>query len=106
MPNCISKMMLLGMPLADAIRRSTVRPAQVIGHFPALGTLSVGAEADIAVFELQHGVFAFKDAWGKKRLGDRRLQAILTIRAGKLVFDANGLGFPEWTTAGDYEVIQ
>lgn len=105
MPNCISKMLLLGMPLQDAIRRSTVRPAQVIGRYPELGTLSEGAEADIAVFELQEGVFAFKDAWKKKRLGTQRLECILTVRAGKLVFDANGLGFPEWTTAGEYERI-
>ncbi|MCP5116007.1 MAG: amidohydrolase family protein, partial [bacterium] len=96
----------LGMPLEGAIRRSTMRPAQVIGRFPELGTLGEGKVADIAVLELQSGVFAFKDAWGKKRLGTQRLECVLTLRAGKLVFDANGLGFPEWTTAGDYEVIE
>lgn len=105
MPNCISKLMLLGMELQGAIRRSTVKPAQVIGRFPELGTLGKGRVADIAVFELRDGVFAFKDAWGMKMLGTRKLECVLTVRAGKLVFDAQGLGFPEWTKAGSYEVI-
>src|SRR5262249_34022925 len=72
MPNCISKMMLLGMPLADAIARSTVAPAKEIHRFPELGTLAEGRPADIAVFELRSGVFAFKDSWSKKRLGKQK----------------------------------
>jgi dihydroorotase len=105
MPNCISKMMLLGMTLQDAIERSTANPARVIRRFPELGTLGEGRVADIAVFQLREGVFAFKDAWHKKRLGTKKLENVLTVRAGKLVHDAHGLGFPEWTTAGNYEVI-
>ncbi len=105
LPTCISKLMLLGMELTDAIRRSTVRPAQIIGRFPELGTLGSGQVADIAVFRLREGVFAFKDAWGKKMLGTNKLECVLTVRAGELVFDALGLGFPEWTQAGAYEVI-
>jgi dihydroorotase len=106
MPNCISKMMLLGMTLEDAIARSTMRPAQVIRRFPEIGTLSEGKVADIAVLHLREGVFAYKDSWNVKRLGTRRLEAVATIRNGTLVFDAEGRGFPEWTTAGDYEVIR
>jgi dihydroorotase len=105
MPNCISKMMLLGMSLPDAILRSTVNPAKAIHRFPELGTLNEGAAADIAVFSLAEGVFAFKDSWHVKRLGSRRLECVLTVRDGKLVFDRDGLGFPLWSTAGDYEVI-
>src|SRR5258708_18100774 len=71
MPNCMSKMMLLGMSLSDAVLRSTVNPAKAIKRYPELGTLGVGRGADIAVLELQNGVFAFKDAWPAKRLGTR-----------------------------------
>jgi len=106
MPNCISKMMALGMGLKDAVERSTVNPARAIQRFPELGTLSAESVADVAVFELQSGVFAFKDAWGKKRLGTKKLECVMTVRNGKTVFDSNGLGFPLWSTAGDYEVIQ
>jgi hypothetical protein len=38
-------------------------------------------------------------------LGKQKLEAVLTVRAGKLVFDAEGRGFPEWTKAGNYEVL-
>jgi dihydroorotase len=105
MPNCISKMMLLGMSLPDAVLRSTVNPAKNIHRFPELGTLNEGAVADVAVFALRSGVFAFKDSWHVKRLGTKRLECVLTVRDGKLVFDRDGLGFPLWSTAGAYEVI-
>ena len=106
MPNCISKMMALGMPLKQAIEKSTVAPAKAIRRFPELGTLTVGQVADVTVLALREGIFAFKDAWGKKMLAARKLEAVGTIRAGKLVFDAEGRGYPEWHTAGDYEVIR
>lgn len=105
MPNCMSKMMLLGMKLQDAVAKSTMVPAKVIHKYPEIGTLSEGAIADIAVLALRDGVFAFKDSWGKKRLGKQKLEAVLTVRDGKLVFDAEGRGFPEWTKAGNYEVL-
>jgi dihydroorotase len=105
MPNCISKMMNLGMTLQDGILRSTVNPAKAIGRFPELGTLGEGQVADIAVLRLRNGVFAYKDAWKNKLVGDKKLDAVLTIRDGKLVYDVEGRAFPEWTTAGEYEVI-
>ncbi|MBM3811112.1 MAG: amidohydrolase/deacetylase family metallohydrolase [Acidimicrobiia bacterium] len=105
MPNCISKMMLLGMTLPDAIARSTVAPAKAISRYPELGTLSEGTLADIGLFALRDGVFAYKDAWQKKMLGTKKLECVATIRNGRLVFDTEGRGFPEWTTAGDYTVI-
>jgi dihydroorotase len=105
MPNCISKMILLGMSLQDAILRSTVNPAKAIHRFPELGTLNEGAAADVAVFALRTGVFAFKDSWHVKRLGTKRLECVLTVRDGNLVFDRDGMGFPLWSTAGEYEVI-
>jgi dihydroorotase len=90
MPNCMSKMMLLGMSLQDAVMRSTVNPAKEIARYPELGTLSVGAVADVAALDLRSGVFAFKDAWGVKRLATRKLEAALTIRAGEIVYDRGG----------------
>jgi dihydroorotase len=66
----------------------------------------VGSIADVSVFDLETGVFAFKDAWRKKRLGTKRLECVLTVRDGKIVYDLNGLAFPLWNTAGDYGVIE
>ncbi len=106
MANCITKMMSLGMEIGEAIKRSTVAPAKAIGKYPELGTLGDGKEADIAVFRVEEGVFALMDAWKKKRLATRQLTPILTVRAGAIVVDVEGLGFPEWQEAGDYVSIQ
>lgn len=105
MPNCMSKLMLLGMTLQDAVERSTVRPAKAIGKYPELGTLGNGKGADIAVLQLRTGVFAFRDALNKKRMGCQQLENVLTVRDGRIVWDRNGIAFPDWRKAGDYEVL-
>jgi dihydroorotase len=87
MPNVMSKMMLLGMSFQEVLVRSTMNPAKEIGRYPELGTLGVGRVADIAVLEEQSGVFAFKDAWPAKRLGTKRLECVLTVRGGKVVYE-------------------
>jgi len=87
MPNVMSKLMLLGMSFKDVLVRSTVNPAKEIGRYPELGTLSVGRVADIAVLEAETGVFVFKDSWPAKRLGTKRLENVLTVRAGKIVYE-------------------
>ncbi|MBV8817618.1 MAG: amidohydrolase/deacetylase family metallohydrolase, partial [Acidobacteriaceae bacterium] len=98
MPNCMSKMMLLGMSLPDAVLRSTVNPAKAIHRYPELGTLGVGQTADIAVLDLKNGVFAFKDAWGAKRLGTKRLECAYTIRNGDVVYQRPSEEAPANTT--------
>src|ERR1051326_2795424 len=106
MPNVMSKMMLLGMSLHDAVLRSTVNPAKAIGRYPELGTLTVGAVADIAVIEEQSGVFAFKDAWPAKRLGTKRLQCVVTIRDGKVVHEREGGVVPAQVSSGEiYDLL-
>ena len=86
MPNVMSKMMLLGMNFKDVLLRSTVNPAKEIGRYPELGTLGVGQAADIAVLDEQTGVFAFKDSWPAKKLGTHRLECVLTVRNGQVVY--------------------
>jgi len=86
MPNVMSKLMLLGMSLNDVVLRSTMNPAKEIGRYPEVGTLGVGRGADIAVLEEQTGVFAFKDAWPAKKLGTKRLECVMTIRGGNIVY--------------------
>lgn len=105
MPNCITKLLNLGMELQDAIMRSTVNPAKAIKRYPELGTLGDGKGADITVLKYEEGVFALKDAWRKKLLGTKRVRCVLTVRDGEIVFDEDGLGFPFWTDAEEYETI-
>jgi dihydroorotase len=95
MSNLMSKFLALGLPVQDVIYRATWSPAQVIKR-PDLGNLDVGAEADVAVFSLQKGDFGFLDVRRTKLKGTQKLQAELTIRAGKIVWDLNGIASPLW----------
>ena len=90
MLNVMSKYLNLGMPLEEVLRRGTWNPAQAIGR-QDLGNLDEGAVADIAVLRLLTGTFGFVDAAGNRIDGDRKLVAELTLRAGQVVWDLNGL---------------
>jgi len=94
----MSKLLNLGMELPDVIRAATSEPARVIGR-EDLGHLSVGAEADVAVLRLREGDFGFADVRGDRLDGDRRLECELTLRAGRVVWDLNGLSRPVWSAA-------
>jgi dihydroorotase len=91
MCNVLSKFMAIGMTLEEVISRATWNPAQVINR-PELGHLSVGAEADIAVLRLREGEFGYIDVRRKKVNSTQKLEAELTLRAGRIVWDLNGLG--------------
>jgi dihydroorotase len=98
MATTMSKVLAMGVPLAEVIARSTVAPAREIGH-PELGTLTPGAEADVAVFALEEGEFGLVDC-GKTLLeSNQRLRCLLTVRAGEIVYNPNGLGVPGWDQA-------
>lgn len=95
MANVMSKFLVMGMSVQDVILRSTWNPAQVIQH-TELGHLSVGAEADVAVFNVREGKFGYMDARGSVFNGTKKLEAELTLRAGKVAWDLNGLSGPQW----------
>ncbi len=90
MANLMSKFMNLGMSLQEVIEASTWKPAQVIQR-EELGHLSEGAVADIAIFSLHEGDFGYIDSRGFSLPGSEKLQPELTIRAGNVVWDLNGL---------------
>jgi dihydroorotase len=89
----MSKFMNLGMPLFDVIKASTWKPAQVINR-TNLGHLTEGAEADIAILNIRKGNFGFYDKTGYKVNGTEKFECELTIKAGKVVYDLNGLANP------------
>jgi dihydroorotase len=96
--HCVSKCIAMGMPLAEAIYRTTVTPARAIRR-PDLGTLSPGAEADVAVLRWVDLPRSFADC-GRARLpGQGELACDMTLRAGRIVWDPTGLSMPEWTSA-------
>lgn len=90
MLNVMSKYLSMGMELEDVIFRATWSPAMAVKRAD-LGHLSPGAYADIAVWSIRKGNFGFVDAGGNKIEGTRKLEAELTLREGKIVWDLNGL---------------
>jgi dihydroorotase len=94
----MNKILAAGVPLAGVIARSTVAPAREIGH-PELGHLTPGADADVAVFALDHGTFRFVDCGRATLMSPQRLRCALTIRAGEIVYNPDGIGLPEWPDA-------
>jgi len=98
LPTTLSKFLNLGMSLPDVIARATVRPATVIGR-PDLGTLCVGAPADIAIFHMEIGDFTFYDTMMEPRHGKQRLVNTATYVAGQLVPRAPERPSHPWVTA-------
>jgi dihydroorotase len=109
MLDTMSKCLSAGMPLPEVIYRSTVTPAKAIQR-PALGTLSVGAEADVAVLQCHEGNFTFRDCGWTRNQGRHKLECLLTLRKGQVVWDRHGLTCPDWQEApkdsGYWEVTE
>ncbi len=97
MANLLSKFMNMGLSLEEVILRATWNPAQVINR-EDLGNLDPGSEADIAVFRLVEGDFGFQDIRRTRIDGNQRLETELTLRAGRIVWDLNGINAPHWET--------
>ncbi len=95
MLNVMSKFLNLGMSLDDVVARSTWNPAREIKR-EELGNLAVGAPADVAVLRLVKGDFGFIDVNGDRMSGNQKLVGELTIRAGKVVYDLNGIASEDW----------
>jgi dihydroorotase len=91
MPTTMSKLLVMGMPLKEVIRASTWTAAQSI-HREELGHLSVGALADVAVLEVRNGNFAYADAYGARLEGKQRIEAQITLREGRIVWNRNAAG--------------
>jgi dihydroorotase len=102
----MSKFLNLGMPLNEVIYRSTVTPAREISRHD-LGTLAVGSEADVALLNLADGEFPLIDCGKGKIIGTRRLECLMTLRAGKVVYNPHGMELPAWQDAPpEYWTIQ
>jgi dihydroorotase len=83
LPNVMSKFLGLGLPLEEVVARATWEPAKIIGRVPGLGTLMVGAPADISIFDLVDGPAEFVDTRNNKRSGTKKLVPWLTVKGGR-----------------------
>jgi dihydroorotase len=101
MMTTLSKLLNLGMTLDQLVERTTANPAKAIRR-PELGTLREGAIADVAIIAQEQGQFGFLDSVPEKLVGDRRLRCVLTVRAGAIVWDSDGLAATDAGRAGPY----
>jgi dihydroorotase len=99
MLNIMSKYMAMGLSLRDVIQRASWNAASSI-HKYDLGNLSEGSVADIAVLRVRDGHFGFIDAGGNVIPGTKKLEAELTLRNGKIVWDLNGISATPMPIAG------
>ena len=95
MANVMSKLLNIGMNLNEVITASSWNPAQIIQR-EELGNLSEGSEADVAILRVVEGKFGFVDVRGWKVEGDKKIICELTLRAGRVVYDLNGVSRPLW----------
>ena len=82
LPWVMSKFMLLGFSLEQVIAMATVNPAKIINRAPGIGTLSLGAPADVAIMELVEGPVSFVDTRGNRREGNAYLKPVQTVMNG------------------------
>ena len=90
MLNVMSKFMNIGMSVPEIIARGSWNAAKSIKR-EDLGNLSEGSVADIAVLSIINGKFGFVDSGQNRIEGNRKFEAELTVRAGRIVWDLNGL---------------
>ena len=83
LPNCINKLVAVGMPLEQALSAATLRPAQAVGL--DAGTLRVGYRADLAVFEWRDEPTKLWDSYHLARTGPGALLNVATFSAGRLL---------------------
>jgi dihydroorotase len=86
MPTTLSKFVALGMELRQVIAAATINPARALGLHAELGSLQVGASADVTVLGWERGSFKFEDVQGHVVRSDRRLQPLCTLSGGKLLY--------------------
>ena len=82
LPNVLSKFMLLGFSLEQVVAMATTAPAKIINRAPKIGTLQVGAPADVAIMELVEGPVSFLDTRNNKREGKMLLKPVQTVING------------------------
>jgi dihydroorotase len=78
----LSKLLHVGMPLVDVIRASTSTPALAVRRQDGIGSLAIGASADLSILALRTGHWALPDAAGHTEVLEQLLVPTMVIKAG------------------------
>jgi dihydroorotase len=102
MPVTLSKFLNLGMSIEQVIACATVNPA-VAMRKPELGTLNVGAPADVAMFRLEDGEFTFQDIHLNERAGGKLLVNTMTMIDGDVLPQMAELPLQPWAALPEHQ---
>lgn len=86
LPYIMSKYLMMGMELTDIIKSCTETPAKLMNMADEIGTMKVGAFADIAILKVVNKTIRFVDTNKEIRYGDRAIENQMTIKDGKIVY--------------------
>jgi dihydroorotase len=84
LPLVMSKLRAAGMAASDVLAAVTARPARALGRTRDLGSLSVGARADLVLLRWHDSAPPLADTHGHQRHGGR-WETIATLCGGQLV---------------------
>ena len=80
----MTRMLALGMPLTEVVRRVTVNPAAILRD-PDIGSLTPGTLADITVLDRVAGDWSMRDGRGEPLLAGERLIPRLVVKSGNVI---------------------
>src|SRR5205814_52699 len=83
LPWVMSKFLNLGFSLEQVVAMATAAPAKIIGRLDRLGTLAIGAPADVSILELVEGPVDFVDTRKNSRKASRHLKPVAKVHAGR-----------------------
>jgi dihydroorotase len=87
----LSKLLHVGMPLGDVIRASTSTPAKAVRRYDGIGSMAIGASADLSILELRAGHWELPDAAGHTEVVEQLLVPKVVIKTGRPDFIEAGL---------------
>jgi uncharacterized protein YkwD len=80
----MAKLLHLGFTVPEMVKASTLGPAELIDQGRELGSLSAGTVADITLFRVVDQKTKLTDSLRNSETGDRDVQPVHCIRAGKV----------------------
>jgi dihydroorotase len=90
LPETMSKILALGIPLPEVIAMATIRTAETIGRADQFGTLDVGRDAEISVLRLVDGPAHLTDGF-ETIDADERLVPVGCVRGGQWMTATAGM---------------
>ncbi len=85
----MTKLLHIGMPLANVIEAVTSKPAKIIGQNNKIGSLSPGACADVTVLVLDSWDELLEDTQGQMRRVKQKITPVAVWKSGERIQMSN-----------------